>query len=347
MLYLAPLISSFIFCVMAIYIAKPVAIRTGLVDVPNSRKHHDGHIPLIGGVAIYFGVLMSSMLFFEYSVYFSVYIISASFILFLGVLDDKYDLSVRVRIIVQLAIAIFMIFGTGNHLSSFGSIFGFFEFKLGYFGVVITVLGVIGTINAFNMVDGIDGLAGALSLVSFLALGTLLWISGSEWFLLAILFVASIAAFLMFNLRWPSKSMKKVFMGDAGSMLIGFTIIWLLVIGIEQDVKSFRPVTALYIIAIPLMDMVAIMYRRIKKGTSPFKADRDHLHHIFERAGYSRRRALIIISLAAAFIAFLGGFLELRNTPEWIMFSIFIGMFLVYNYALAHVWRILSWLRRK
>lgn len=344
--YLWVSITSFILCSIAVFLIKPVAIKLGLVDIPTRRKQHYGAIPLIGGVAIYIAVLLSSIIFVESSKTFNFYLISSGLLLSLGVLDDRFDLSVKARLLVQVCIAGLMIFGAGCYLDNLGSLFGLGDIELGFFGFFITVIAIIGAINAFNMIDGIDGLAGVLSLIAFLSLAGLFVVVNSNWYVLPVLFVAATLAFLMFNLRWPFRLTGKIFMGDAGSMLIGFTIVCLLVIGADKSVQAIKPVTALYLIAIPLMDMVAIMYRRIKKGTSPFKADREHLHHIFERAGYSRKRALVYISLSALGIALVGCIMQFTGTPEWVMFFVFILLFLSYNYALMHVWKILSWLRR-
>ncbi|MGS0676880.1 hypothetical protein [Shewanella sp. 125m-1] len=119
-----------------------------------------------------------------------------------------------------------------------------------------------------------------------------------------------------------------------------------MVIGTESANPAFSPVTALYLIAIPLMDMAAIMYRRVKKGHSPFKPDRDHLHHIFERAGYSRKQTLARITLLSAILATIGILGELLAVHEAIMFIGFLVIFATYNWALAHVWQILTWIRR-
>lgn len=200
---------------------------------------------------------------------FNLYLISAALILFLGVLDDKYDLSVRVRIVAQIITSSILIFGAGFYLTSLGNIVYFFELKLGYLGVFVTVLAVIGAINAFNMVDGIDGLAGMLSLVTFTSLAFLFYIAGSHWFVLPLLFIGAIVGYLIFNLRWPFESVQKIFMGDAGSMLIGLTVVWLLVLGVEDDVRVFAPVTALYLIGIPLMDMAASCIVVLKRGCHP------------------------------------------------------------------------------
>ena len=344
--FLVPFITAFILSFIAIKLANPLACKVGLIDLPNERKIHDGAVPLIGGVGIYFSVLFASTTFIEQSQTLNLYLISSALILFVGMLDDKYDLSVRSRIVAQVIAASILIFGAEIYLTSLGNIFYFFEFKLGYIGILITVLAVIGSINAFNMVDGIDGLAGALSIVTFSSLAYLFYQANSPWFMLPFLFIAAIFAYLFFNLRWPLSSLDKVFMGDAGSMLIGLTVVWLLVIGTQGTHPIFSPVTALYLIAVPLMDMAAIMYRRVKKGHSPFKPDRDHLHHIFERAGYNRKQTLIRITLVSAALATIGILAQTYFVPEWIMFVAFLAIFFLYNLALSRIWLVLTWLKK-
>ena len=142
----------------------------------------------------------------------------------------------------------------------------------------------------------------------------------------------------------------KIFMGDAGSMLIGFNVIWLLIYGSQSmaDINqiSFTPVTALYIIAIPLMDMVAIMARRIRKGQSPFIADRDHLHHVFMRAGFSSTATLIIITVIAVILALIGIAGNLLVVPDYIMFVFFLLIFSIYNYLIKHSWKLSKLLKK-
>lgn len=343
--YFEAFLLCFSLCFLVIYLMRPLAVKYGLVDNPNHRKKHVGSIPLIGGISIFIAVSLTSILYFEIQKDIIVYLSSTLLLLLLGIFDDKHDLSVRLRMFIQISVGALMVFGAGIHLTSFGFILGF-EVNLGFLGPLVTIVAVIAAINAFNMVDGIDGLAGMLSCITFLFLSYLFFQANNVWLLIPILFIASIIAFLMFNLRWPTKKLNKVFMGDAGSMIIGFSVIWLLVVGTESESQSFRPVVALYFIAIPLMDMAAIMYRRIRKGTSPFKPDREHLHHIFERAGYSRKRSLIIISCMAFIIALLGVFFETMQVKESIMFAVFLSVFFIYNYALMHVWKLLSWIRR-
>ncbi len=161
---------------------------------------------------------------------------------------------------------------------------------LGPFGYFLTLFAVWAAINAFNMVDGIDGLLGGLSCVSFAAIGMILWFDGQTSLAIwCFAMIAAILPYIMLNLGIPGRRYK-VFMGDAGSTLIGFTVIWILLETTRGKTHPISPVTALWIIAIPLMDMVAIMYRRLRKGMSPFSPDRQHIHHLIMRAGFTSRR---------------------------------------------------------
>jgi UDP-GlcNAc:undecaprenyl-phosphate GlcNAc-1-phosphate transferase len=196
------------------------------------------------------------------------------------------------------------------------------------------------------MVDGIDGLVGMLSMISFTSIALMFNGIHSEWFLIPIVFIAATLAYLMFNLGTHKGRRGKIFMGDAGSMLIGFTVIWLLIIGSQGDAPAFKPVTALWIISVPLMDMAAIMVRRVRKGDSPFKPDREHLHHIFMRAGFSSKQTLFIISSIAFFMVAIGVAMDKSDVPEWKMMCIFLIFFAVYSYAINHVWRLLTLFRK-
>jgi UDP-GlcNAc:undecaprenyl-phosphate GlcNAc-1-phosphate transferase len=207
---------------------------------------------------------------------------------------------------------------------------------------------VLGAINAFNMVDGIDGLLGGLTLATFGGLAYLNYLDGQ--LLLArfcLLMMIVVIPYIVLNLGAPFGVKRKVFMGDAGSMLIGFTVIWVLLQGTQGPKAQMNPVTALWLIAIPLMDMVAIMVRRIRKGHSPFKPDREHLHHICLRAGLSSHQALCLICALAIFCAVIGIALEQFEVPELISLLLFAGVFVLYFRGLNSIWRMLSWLRKR
>ena len=138
----------------------------------------------------------------------------------------------------------------------------------------------------------------------------------------------------------------KVFMGDAGSTLIGFTIIWILLLSTQGKGHPMNPVTALWIIAVPLIDMVAIIYRRLRKGKSPFRPDRLHVHHLMVRAGLTSRQAFLLITLFAAICAAIGILGEIFYINEWAMFIAFIVLFFLYAYSITKAWKITRWVRR-
>jgi UDP-GlcNAc:undecaprenyl-phosphate GlcNAc-1-phosphate transferase len=334
-------LTAFCFALIAIKIFKPIAIDVGLVDKPNARKHHNGQVPLIGGISIFAAVLAASLIWLPNTLELRMYLVASAMMVFIGALDDKFDLKVRIRIVGQIIIASLMIYGVGGYISNLGNLFSFGDIELGPVGIVFTYFAIIVVINAYNMVDGIDGLIGSLSLNTFTAIAILFLISGSTGYLSYPLILATATLpYLMFNLGFFKRYSKKIFMGDAGSMFIGLSVIWLLTIGTQGESASFRPVTALWICAIPLMDMLAIVMRRYRKGKSPFKPDRDHLHHILQRAGLSSRQTLMVISIASAFMSLLGVLGEYFQVSESIELILFVLIFILYNkYARHFSWK--------
>ncbi|MFC6439604.1 UDP-N-acetylglucosamine--undecaprenyl-phosphate N-acetylglucosaminephosphotransferase [Bowmanella sp. JS7-9] len=339
-------LSSFAVAFACIAILRPIAENIGLVDKPSERKQHVGHIPLIGGISIYFTILIITQFFIQETLAVNLYLISCSFMVLIGALDDYYDISARFRLVAQLLIASIMIWGAGYALYDLGDLFGLGRVNIGLLALPVTLLAVATAINAFNMTDGIDGLVGVLATVSFGSLCVLFyWAENQNLFVIAATFVAALTAFLLFNLGGLRRLFGKVFMGDAGSMMLGLTIVWLLVIGTQDGEGSFRPVTALWIIAVPLIDMFAVMHRRVRKGKSPLSADRDHIHHIFMRFGFSSRQACALIGLISVALAGVGLAGEYFSVPEPVMLFSFIGLFLAYDYAFLHVWRFSKWMR--
>ena len=324
--------TAFCFAFLAIKFFKPVAIEVGLVDKPNERKQHSGHIPLIGGISIFLAVLAASLLWLPNTLELRMYLIASAMMVFIGALDDKFDLRVRVRIVGQIIIASLMIYGVGGYISNLGNLFGYGEVALGPLGIIFTYVAIIVVINAYNMIDGIDGLIGSLSINTFTSVAILFIMSGQTDYLSYPLILATATVpYLMFNLGLLKKDTKKIFMGDAGSMFVGLSVIWLLTMGTQGEQTSFRPVTALWICAIPLMDMLAIVVRRYRNGKSPFKPDRDHLHHILQRAGFSSSQTLIAISTVAAVMSCVGIVGEYFNIPDVLMLLLFIMFFVAYS----------------
>ena len=341
---MAAILFSFAFTYIAIKGLTPVADKVGLLDVPDHRKKHKGAVPLIGGISIFIGAAISALLFMSLDAQQKVLLAASLVIVVMGVFDDLYDLSVRLRLGIQAICTLILCFSLHVSLAHLGYMLGFINLNIGVAGYVLAIFAVIGGINAYNMMDGIDGLAGSMALVSLTALIILFAavdaIDHMNW---ALIFAVAIVPYLFANLKLFGFK-RKIFMGDAGSMLLGFVIVWLLILGSQH--QHFRTVTALWIIAIPLMDMAAIMIRRIRKGNSPFKPDRNHLHHIFLRAGLSAHEALGVIVVAAILLMLVGLSCEFWLVPEWIMLLGFICLFAGYYYSLHHIWRIVRWVRK-
>lgn len=342
------LLFTFFIAFAVLFLMRKVARKVGLVDKPSGRKIHTGNIPLVGGVSICITIVNYMYSHPGMINHANLYMFCIIGLTVVGALDDRFDLSVKIRLAVQAFISFAMIYYAGANLHTLGNLIGSGNIDLGYFSSVITIFAVIGCINAFNMVDGIDGLLGGLSVVTFASLGILLSLVGEQSLsYLCLLLVICMTPYIVMNLGLVGRE-RKVFMGDAGSMMIGFTVIWLL-IGASQTSGNpmIRPVTALWLIALPLMDMAAIMIRRLKQGKSPFKPDREHLHHICQRLGCSPTQTLILICSIASVFAGVGIFGEVFVIPEFLMFYSFLVVFTGYLLVLINYCKIINFFRRK
>ncbi|WP_367680607.1 UDP-N-acetylglucosamine--undecaprenyl-phosphate N-acetylglucosaminephosphotransferase [Candidatus Fukatsuia anoeciicola] len=337
----------FLFSLVFLFFARIVAKKVGLVDKPNHRKCHQGLIPLVGGISVYASICFAFLSSSQNIPHFRLYLVCAGVLVLIGVLDDRFDLSIKIRALVQALVGIMMMVYAGLYIYSFGHVFGSWELVLGHFSCVITLLSVWALINAFNMIDGIDGLLGSISCISFSALGILLYQKNyfevASW---CFTMIAAIIPYILLNLGLLGHRYK-VFMGDAGSTLIGFTTMWLLLQTTQGISHPIKPVTALWIIAIPLIDMIAIMYRRLRKGMNPFLPDRQHIHHLIMRAGFTSKQAFILITLIAVLLTAIGMMGEyLTFMSEWIMLLLFLLVFLVYSYCIKQAWRVARFIKR-
>lgn len=338
-------LSVFIVSLVSLIVMRPLAQWIGLVDKPNFRKRHQGVIPLIGGIALFLGNLTFYLMQWEYMRFPGLYLSAVTILLMIGVLDDRFDISPLLRAGVQALLALAMIYH-GLSIASLGQLIAPFSLELGALSTIMTVLITIAIINAFNMIDGIDGLLAGLSSVSFAGIGILMWFEQQftlAYWCFGMLFV--LLPYAMFNLslfgaKW------KVFMGDSGSTLIGFSIIWILILSTQGEAQSISPITGLWLIAVPLIDMVAIIFRRLRKGKSPFRPDRLHIHHLMMRAGLTSRQALAVITFIAALCAGFGIMGEVYYWNQWVMFVCFIILFFLYSYSIMHAWRVTRFVRR-
>jgi UDP-GlcNAc:undecaprenyl-phosphate GlcNAc-1-phosphate transferase len=325
-----------------------LARQFGLVDRPSDRKLHPNEIPLVGGISIC--ITMANFIYFNTQLLDSaiVFIGCITALTLLGALDDRFGLSVRFRLLVQIAITLIMVYLADIQVVYFGDLLGFGDIYLGRSGVLITVLASVACMNAFNMIDGIDGLLGGLSVIAFAGIALLLSSTGdSQASFLCVVFIIAMIPYIALNLG-VSGNTHKVFMGDAGSAMIGFAIVWLLLAATQNsDPTSIRPVTALWLAAVPLIDLTAVVCNRLVMKMSPFKADRNHLHHICLRLGLSSRQTLICICIFSVVLALFGIVGEIYQIPEYVMFYSFIALFLLYLTAISNFSFIQRLLKKK
>ncbi|RUO62620.1 UDP-N-acetylglucosamine--undecaprenyl-phosphate N-acetylglucosaminephosphotransferase [Pseudidiomarina insulisalsae] len=337
----------------------PMAWRTALVDVPCERKQHGVPVPLVGGLAVYGTMLIMMVALLPLEVDIRLFLVSSSFMVLIGALDDRYDIDPGVRFIAQMLAAAVVVFGADVQITQLGNLFGTGVIELGAFSMPFTLLCIVAAMNAYNMIDGIDGLLGAMAMVAFAGIVLLAFMHSQQLpMLVATILFGAMIPYLIRNIGVKFRPVRKIFMGDSGSMLVGFTVVWMLVMlthperileswfEATPEMSAVRPVAVLWLIAVPLMDMFAILARRVLKGQSPFKPDREHLHHMFMRAGFSARRALAIISVIAVVKLALGLTLEWMQVPEAVVLSLFVAIFVLYLIMLKHIWRVVSWVRR-
>lgn len=350
---LATSIFAFIASCLLLYFFHPKAIQSGFVDKADHRKLHEGNIPLIGGPVIYIVVMSTLCMYEDFTADALYFLIGSGLLMVLGVIDDKINLKVSLRIFSIMTITTCLYYLADLKINFLGNLFTMGNIYLDNASLFFTLIAVIGAITAFNMVDGLDGLLGSLSLVTFSTLSILFALNGQfAMTSVCIAFMAALISFLLCNLELLPGNKYKVFMGDSGSFFIGFSVIILLVAGCQLSTnllsqhigQAFRPVTALWIIAMPLMDMTANVLRRLKKGQSPFKADRGHIHHILQRMGLSDLQVLVFITTLAIVYAAIGLLGEVYNVSELIMLILFVSIFLIYFYAYSYSHKVSSFI---
>ena len=284
------------------------AQRYGLIDNPRAgRKDHGSTTPTVGGLAIVGGLALTALLAQFAGQVHPAFWTGLFLIALTGTFDDLFDLQPTIKFAAQIAAALLMIYWGGLVLHSLGDLVSNRPLLLGRLAVPLTVFAVIGVVNAINLCDGADGLGGGLVFIAvfWIALmGAVSAITGTLALSLGLL--GCIAAFLVFNLRSPWRARAAIFLGDAGSLSLGFALAWLAVDAAQPRGQLFAPVTAIWLVAIPISDTIVCMSRRLIKGQNPFRADRTHLHHILIDLGFPVEKAVALIHLIAFALAAAG-----------------------------------------
>lgn len=299
MLEIMPMIIiPFLFTLFFVPIVRDIAFHVGALDIPNARKVHKEPMPRLGGLAIFLGFLLGYMLYGTHSAQMNSILIGSFVIVLTGILDDIKPLKASVKFAGQLVAACILVF-YGNFLMTNVTAFGL-DISFGPFSYLLTLFFILGCINCINLIDGLDGLAGGISSIYFLTIGIIAVMQGSIGldYILTFIMLGSTLGFLVHNFN-PAT----IFMGDSGSMFLGFIIATIALLGFK-NVTLTSLIIPLLILAIPILDTLFAIIRRILKGESISTPDKFHIHHQLLKRNFSQRQTVLIIYVINLLFAF-------------------------------------------
>lgn len=314
----AHLLNAILTAVLLIEIMRRIAPGFRLVDLPDLRKQHEGAVPLCGGLAI-FGAFMVTAFGFDRLYEIHWYMAAGIGILVLtGAVDDRRGLRASTRLIVQAAAGMLLVLPGLAPTLNLGSVGGTSLLLPPLLGGALAILFLVGTVNAINMLDGIDGLAGASVAAALFWLALVAANAGDTAIVLqALVLLAATIGFLMFNMRHPWRAKASIFLGDAGSAMLGAFLAYFVIRLSAGSGVAF--VDALWILVIPIMDTLSLIVRRIAARRSPFSPDRMHLHHLLVDRGMPHAQAAAAISGASALCGAVGYFGIVFGVPDILM----------------------------
>lgn len=287
-----------LFVSLIIPIIKKIAIHIGAIDIPNKRKVHKVPIPRLGGLGIYIGFLFGYMIFGWESIQMNAILIGSFIIMITGIIDDIKPIRARYKLIGQvIAASVIPIYGgiILKDISAFGLYINF-----SYFGIIATVIFIVAIMNCINLIDGLDGLAGGISAIYFLMIGIIAIVlnnsSGLDVILTFIMLGATLG-FLFYNFNPAS-----IFMGDSGSLFLGYIISVISLLG-YKNVTFTSLIVPVFLLAIPIIDTLFAIIRRLLKHESISMPDKSHLHHQLLKLNFSTKKSVLIIYLVDVLFA--------------------------------------------
>jgi UDP-GlcNAc:undecaprenyl-phosphate GlcNAc-1-phosphate transferase len=332
---------TFVVTLALLWILRPLAIRLDLLDKPGGRKQHEGDIPLIGGIAIVLGFLVGLLTLSTSLITLRPYLLGLMILLVVGVLDDLHELTPRARLAAQLLAALLVMVWGQTLLVSIGHIgISGMSHTIGWFAWPFSCIAIVGTINAINMLDGVDGQASGVSLIALAAMVFLAYHADKvpEMMILLLMTMAT-AAFACLNIPWLHSRSASVFMGDAGSMALGFTLVYFCLRLSQPPVSAFMPAIILWLLIVPVSDIIYVTLMRLSKGRSPLSAGRDHIHHLLLEWGCTPRQTLVISLLLGAIGATVAIMATVYQWHDNRLFWGFILWLLLYCTVVPHAWR--------
>jgi len=347
MIYANAFFFSLFITIALIPILKGLAIHlNAAIDLPGGRKIHTKPVPKIGGIAMAIGAFLPILFLIPLNSFMNAILIGAGIIIVFGILDDCLDLSYKIKFLVQIIAALIAIYYGNITISNLGGLLPQGISLPGYIAIPLTLLAIVGVTNAVNLSDGLDGLAGGVSLLTYICI-CLIAYQGEKIgiTLLAITMIGSILGFLRFNTH-PAL----IFMGDAGSQLLGFLSITLS-IALTQGNSPLSPLLPILLVGFSVMDTLAVMAERIVRGLPVFKADNNHVHHKLMKLGFFHSEAVFLIYLLQALLISTSYILRFHDdllllSLYLILASAFLGGFYLADRKRWHVSRHIVWERK-
>ena len=326
-IFILPILAALITYITMPFIRK-LSMKVGAVAVPGGRRTHTNVVPLSGGVAIFFGFLIAILFFNNASPEILGFLIGAAVITGVGLIDDIFELPPIAKFFGQI-LATLIVISAGVQIEFIGNMGSGNDglYFLGFLSLPITFIWIIGLTNAINFLDGLDGLAGGLSAIAAWTLGIVALLSG-RYDAAVLSFTLGAAAFAFLPHNFTNHPNKKIFMGDAGSGFLGFSLAVLSIMGMVKVAAAFTMLVPIMILAIPIFDTAFAIIRRLLAGKSPFEADRLHLHHRILEKGLSHRQTTCVIYGVTILLSFIAIFS--MKMDEKIVPFVFMGTILVF-----------------
>jgi undecaprenyl-phosphate alpha-N-acetylglucosaminyl 1-phosphatetransferase len=328
---------------LSLWVMKRFASPLNLLDHPGGRKMHSMPTPVIGGIALFTGFTITLLC--NWDLFYSVRIMwfCSLIILLVGVIDDRHDVSARTRLMVQALAALCLIVLSDTKLQHLGDFFFNMPVASYWVAIDLTVLVIMAFINAMNMLDGVDGLVGGIALGQ----GTLLWVLSaslvSNVHAILSIFLCLLPIFLIFNTPLPYGKPARIFLGDAGSTFIAFLLIWAgITLSQHELVSNVKPITVLWCLLFPFMDLLSVCIIRFFDGKSCFQAGHEHIHHILIRSGTPRPCVSLALSVLSFGIGLIGVALAWGNVVEDIQLMLMLTVVVIYVVATYHAYQFVS-----
>ncbi|HEY3814287.1 MAG TPA: MraY family glycosyltransferase [Caulobacteraceae bacterium] len=331
--------AAFLLTAALIVLLRPLGARLGLLDHPGGRKDHAVPTPVTGGLAIALGAAASIGVFGGPGTAGApglALALAALLLTVVGLIDDRFDVRWYWRLGAQAVAGLILVYVGDVRVEQIGPVFGLSPVSLGVLSVPFTVLATVGLINALNMIDGLDGLAGlqVLAALAMLAAASL-YAGNTPLSSVLIISGGAVTGFLAFNLRTPWRKRAGVFLGNAGSAVLGLVIAWAAFRLTQNPSHPVSPVLAPFLIALPVIDCLVLMVHRSRVHGRPFSADRNHLHHRLLCAGFRPGEIAAGLAALSLMIGFGAGLVRLAHAPQPLFLILYLAAVAFYAWVTA------------